>query len=167
MARTLIVGGGCRGRELGRGLVADGHAVRITTRGEEGRDSIEATGAQCWVGDPDVVGSLRYALDGVAILCWALGTAAGDAEAVRALHATRLEMMLSNVIDSTVRGVIYEAAGTVAPDVLAAGSERVRVAAERSLIPFAVLTANPLDSAAWVVAARSSIAGLLAGDQGA
>ena len=34
VARMLIVGGGCRGRELARGLVADGHAVRITTRGE-------------------------------------------------------------------------------------------------------------------------------------
>jgi predicted dinucleotide-binding enzyme len=167
VARVLIVGGGCRGRELARGLVADGHAVRITARSEQRREAIEAAGAQCWIGDPDVIGSLRYALDGVAILCWTLGTAAGEREAVRALHATRLAMMLSNVIDSTVRGVIYEAAGTVAPDVLAAGAERVRVAAEASLIPFSILRADPLEPEAWALAARLSIGRLLAGDQGA
>jgi hypothetical protein len=167
VARVLIVGGGCRGRELARALVADGNAVRITTRGEQRRAAIEAAGAQCWIGDPDVIGSLRYAMDGVTVLCWALGTAAGEPEAVRALHDTRLGMMLSNVIDSTVRGLIYEAAGTVAPDVLVAGAERVRVAAEASRIPFSILRADPVEPEAWALAAGSSIERLLAGDPGA
>jgi nucleoside-diphosphate-sugar epimerase len=167
VARVLIVGGGCRGRELARGLVADGHAVRITARTEQRREAIEATGAECWIGDPDVIGSLRYAMDGVAILCWVLGTAAGEPEAVRALHDTRLAMMLSNVIDSTVRGLVYEAAGTVAPDVLASGAERVGVAAQASLIPFSILHADPLEPGSWALAARASIERLLAGDPGA
>ena len=56
-------------------FVADGHAVRAVTRSEDGRARIEATGAECWIGSPDVVGTLRYALDNVTIVVWALGTA--------------------------------------------------------------------------------------------
>jgi hypothetical protein len=62
---------------------------------------------------------------------------------------------------------VYEAAGTVAPDVLAAGAERVRVAAETSRIPFSILRADPLQPEAWARAAHSSIQRLLAGDPGA
>src|SRR5436305_3474571 len=120
MARVLIVGGGCRGRVLGAGLGEAGHAVRITTRTEAGRAGIEAAGAECWVGTPDRVASLRYALDGVTILCWLLGTARGAAEEVAGLHGSRLEFMLSQIIDTTVRGVVYEAAGSVSSEVLGA-----------------------------------------------
>ena len=74
--RVLLIGGGCRGLALTRELVADGHAVRAVTRTEAGRPAIEAAGAECWIGDPDVVGTLRYALESVTVLVWALGTAA-------------------------------------------------------------------------------------------
>ncbi len=47
VARILIVGGGCRGRCWLSDLIGQGHAVRITTRGESGRAAIEATGAEC------------------------------------------------------------------------------------------------------------------------
>src|SRR5215213_198017 len=119
--RVLLIGGGCRGLALTRELVGDGHAVRAVTRGEPGRAAIEAAGAECWIGDPDVVGTLRYALETVTILVWALGTATGSPEAIAALHGPRLEMMLSEVIDTTVRGVVYEAVGTIAPQAFATG----------------------------------------------
>ncbi|HSD78768.1 MAG TPA: NAD-binding protein, partial [Solirubrobacteraceae bacterium] len=63
--RVLMVGGGCRGLELARGLVAEGHAVRAVTRREERRAELEAAGCECWIGDPDRIGTLRYALDNV------------------------------------------------------------------------------------------------------
>ena len=107
--RVLLVGGGCRGLDLARALVADGHAVRAVTRSEAHRPAIEAAGAECWIGDPDVIGTLRYALENVTILVWALGTASGAPHAVAALHGPRLHMMLSKTIDTTVRGVVYEA----------------------------------------------------------
>ena len=159
--RVLLIGGGCRGLALTEALVADGHAVRAVTRAESHRAAIEAAGAECWIGDPDVVGTLRYALENVTILLWALGTATGAAGAVAALHGTRLEMMLSKSIDTTVRGIVYEAAGTVAADVLAAGAGEVRRACERNEIPHEILTADPADAAAWAAAARAAIDRLL------
>src|SRR5207342_558513 len=76
--RALIVGGGCRGLDLARELAAEGHALRVVTRTEAGRAAIEAAGAECWIGDPDRVGTLRYALENVTLLLWLLGTASGE-----------------------------------------------------------------------------------------
>jgi uncharacterized protein YbjT (DUF2867 family) len=162
MARILLVGGGCRGLALSRDLVADGHVVRATTRREEGRPAIEAAGAECWIGDPDVIGTLRDALESVTVLCWLLGTASGAPEHVAALHDTRLEMMLTRTIDTTVRGVVYEAAGSAAPDALARGEELVRRAHATWGIPVAVLDTTPSDQARWVAGARAAIDGVLA-----
>ena len=159
--RALEVGGGCRGLELARGLVAEGHAVRTVTRSEAGRSAIEAAGAECWIGDPDVIGTLRYALDNVTVLLWLLGTATGDRDRVAALHGSRLHMMLEKATDTTVRGVVYEAAGTVGDGVLAAGVEAVRLAHRVNEIPFALLQADPADRAAWLPAARAAIDALL------
>lgn len=159
--RVLLVGGGCRGLGLTRELVAAGHAVRAVTRSESHRAAIEAAGAECWIGDPDVVGTLRYALESVTILVWALGTAGGTPAAVAALHGPRLQMMLGRVIDTTVRGVVYEAAGTVGSRVLADGRERVGREAQLNEIPYAVLECDPADRAQWVVRARAAIDGLI------
>lgn len=159
--RVLLVGGGCRGLTLARGLVADRHAVRAVTRDEAHRARIEDAGAECWIGDPDVVGTLRYALENVTILVWALGTATGTEEEVEALHGPRLEMMLSRVIDSTVRGVVYEAAGTAGPAVFAAGVAELRRACELNEIPFAIVEDEPADGEAWAAATRQAMDRLL------
>jgi uncharacterized protein YbjT (DUF2867 family) len=160
MARILLVGGGCRGRELARALGSEGHAVRITTRTEAGRAAIEAAGAECWIGTPDRIASLRYALEGVTIACWLLGTAnPTDAEA---LHGTRLEFFLSQAIDTTVRGLLYEAAGSVDPQLLAGGAELVRSRAAFNEIPFRVLEVDAGGVDAWVDAARAAVFELLA-----
>ena len=104
MARLLIVGGSsCRALALTRDLVADGHAVRAVTRSEANRSRVEEAGAECWIGDPDVVGTLRYALEGVTILLWLLGGADRPE-----LHDARLAMMLEKTIDTTARGIVYE-----------------------------------------------------------
>ena len=157
-----MVGGGCRGLDLTRTLVAEGHAVRAVTRRRQARAGIEAAGAECFPGDPDVVGTLRYALDNVTVLLWLLGTATGPAEKVAALHCSRLRMMLDKTTDTTVRGVVYEAAGPVGADALAAGVEEVRHARRTNEIPYALLDADPADRAAWLAAARGAIDGLLA-----
>ena len=160
--RVLLVGGGCRGLQLARELTADGHAVRVVTRSEERREAIEAAGGECWIGDPDRIGTLRYALENATILLWALGTATGEGEAIAALHGSRLTMMLERTVDTMVRGVVYEAAGTVAPELLAAGAAEVRRAQATNEVPYALLDADPAETTAWVVAARAAIDGLLA-----
>ena len=162
-----MVGGGCRGLDLARELVAEGHAVRAVTRRPEARAAIEAAGAECWIGDPDVIGTLRYALDNVTVLLWLLGTAQGPPERVAALHGSRLRMMLDKTADTTVRGVVYEAAGTVAAEALAAGVEEVRCARRTNEIPYALLEADRADAAAWIAAGRAAIDALLTADRSA
>jgi hypothetical protein len=154
-----MVGGGCRGLRLARELVAEGHAVRAVTRSEERRAEIEAAGCECWIGDPDRIGTLRYALDNVTVLLWLLGTATGAN--VADLHGSRLRMMLEKVTDTTVRGVLYEAAGTVEPASLRGGAAELDRARELNEIPGALLEADPGDQAAWVPAAQAGIERLL------
>jgi hypothetical protein len=161
VARILFVGGGARAQRLASGFVDEGHAVRMTTRDEAGRPSIEASGAECWIGTPDRISSLRYALEGVTIACWLLGTARGGPGELAALHGSRLAFFCSQAIDTTVRGLVYEAAGCVDRAILAAGAELVTTKAAYSEIPLRVLHADPADAALWAVAARTAIAELL------
>jgi uncharacterized protein YbjT (DUF2867 family) len=163
MARVLIVGCGCRGQALARALRARGHAVRGTTRTAARVPAIEAAGAEAWIGDPDRIATLTYALDGVTVLCWLLGSARGSDEQLDALHGTRLQMLLERSIDTTVRGVLYEAAGSAGAVRLAGGAETVQVACARSEIPWALLEASPGDGRweAWTVAAVAGVEGLL------
>ena len=162
-----MVGGGCRGLDLARDLIAEGHAVRAVTRRPEARAAIEAAGAECWLGDPDVIGTLRYALDNVTILLWLLGAARGPADKVAALHGSRLRMMLDKTADTTVRGVVYEAAGTVGREVLETGVEEVRRARRTNEIPFALVDVDRSDRAAWLSAGRAAIDALLTADRSA
>jgi NAD(P)-dependent dehydrogenase (short-subunit alcohol dehydrogenase family) len=148
--RALIVGGGRRGLRLAEELSGEGHAVRVVTRTDARDPDILAVGAEPWRGDPDRVGTLRYALDNVTLLLWLLGTATGDDEQVAALHGSRLQMMLERTVDTTVRGVVYEAAGTLPDDVFASGVREIERANERNEVPFALLDADPLDEAAWL-----------------
>jgi NAD(P)-dependent dehydrogenase (short-subunit alcohol dehydrogenase family) len=141
------VGGGCRGLALTRSLAADGHAVRVVTRGEERRAEIEEAGGECWIGDPDRIGTLRYALANVTILLWALDTVAQPE-----LHGSRLEMMLERTIDTMVRGVIYEGR---------AGAGIVERMCRLNELPYALLDADPADAVAWTAAGRAEIDPLL------
>jgi nucleoside-diphosphate-sugar epimerase len=146
-----MVGGGCRGSALARSLVAEGHAVRAVTRDESKRAELEAAGCECWIGDPDRIGTLRYALDNATVLLWLLGTVD-----VPELHGSRLEMMLERTVDTTVRGVLYEGRR---------GAHVVQAAHERHGIPIAFLEADPADVEAWVAEARARIDALLATGQ--
>jgi NAD(P)-dependent dehydrogenase (short-subunit alcohol dehydrogenase family) len=159
--RALIVGGGRRGLALARELTSEGHAVRVVTRTEDHVADIEAIGAEAWRGDPDRIGTLRYALDNVTLLLWLLGTASGDPEQVAALHGSRLEMMLERTVDTTVRGVVYEASGPLPAEVYASGLRELRRAQERNEVPWAPLEADPADLDAWLPAARAAMEALL------
>jgi hypothetical protein len=163
VARILIVAGGCRGRRLAGDLVGEGHAVRVTTRTEMGRAAIEATGAECWIGTPERLGTLRGALESVTIVCWLLGTVAGPGDEIHALNSSRLEFFLGQVIDTTVRGFVYEAAGTVPPEALAEGERIVRALGELNEIPVGFLRADPGEPDLWLGDARAAIDALLLG----
>jgi nucleoside-diphosphate-sugar epimerase len=161
MARVLLVGGGCRARALATGLVAAGHAVRATTRDPAGQDAIRASGAEAYVGDPDRIATLMGALTGVTVVAWLMGTATGDREGVFALHDTRLRMLWEKLVDTPVRGVVYEAAGSVDEAALIRGEAVARVAHETWHIPLEYVRADPADQTAWVADARRAVDALL------
>jgi uncharacterized protein YbjT (DUF2867 family) len=127
VARVLIVGCGCRGRSLARELVAGGHAVRGTTRDAARTAAIAEAGAEPFVGDPDRIGTLMGALAGVTVICWLLGAVPAPE-----LHDGRLRMLFEKLVDTPVRGVVYERGS-------AAGEAIARDAAERWQIPVEVI----------------------------
>jgi uncharacterized protein YbjT (DUF2867 family) len=127
VARVLIVPCGCRGQALARELVGAGHAVRGTTRSQGRTAAIAEAGAEPYVGDPDRIGTLMAALSGVTIVCWLLG-GVRDPD----LHGGRLRMLFEKLVDTPVRGVVYERA-------LPAGEEIARDAAERWRIPVEIV----------------------------
>ena len=152
MARVLIVGCGCRGRALARELVAAGHAVRGTTRDPAGVQAIAAAGAEPYVGDPDRIATLMEGLAQTTIVCWLLGSVD-----VPALHGGRLRMLFEKVVDTPVRGVIYEAGGTAAPAVLEGGREIARAAHATWLIPLEILEEDPRDHERWLASAKAAV----------
>jgi nucleoside-diphosphate-sugar epimerase len=162
VARCLIIGCGCRGLSLTRELRSGGHAVRGTTRTAARVDEIAAAGAEPFIGDPDRIATLAPALAHVGVACVLFGSATGTREQLAALHGTRLEMLLERMLDTTVRGVVYECAGSVGEDLLSSGAERIRRGCERSLIPYVLLDADPLVLDAWVAAAVAGVERILA-----
>jgi len=163
VARVLIVGCGCRGQRLARDLLAAGHAVRGTTRDPARRDAIAAAGAEPYIGDPDRISTLMEALTGVTVLCWLMGTATGDAERVAALHDGRLRMLWEKLVDTPVRGVVHEAAGPLAPELLARGRDVALAAHDTWRIPLELLESDPGDHQRWRRDARAAVARLLGG----
>ena len=160
MARALLVGCGCRGRELGARLLADGWAVRGTSRKTTGLEPIAARGIEAVVADPDRLGTVTDRIGDVAVLAWLMGSASGPDQA-RALNGPRLESMLERLVDTPVRGFVYEAAGDAPTTALAAGAAMVEAASERWRIPVRVLRADPADPAGWIGAAHEAITSLL------
>ena len=164
MARCLIIGCGCRGRSLARELRALGHAVRGTTRDPGRLAEIEGSGAEAVVGDPNVVATLARSFEHVSVACIFLGSATGDPGQLAALHGTRLDMLLTRMVDTTVRGVVYEAAGSVDAALLEAGAALVRARCEDARIPYGLLRSDPENPGAWTAAVVGTISRTLDGD---
>ena len=129
MPRVLIVGCGCRGRELASALVAEGHVVRGTTRAPERLEAIRSAGAEAYLGDPDRIATLMDALSAVTVAVWLLGAA--DAPD---LHGGRLRMFLEKTVDTPVRGIVYESSAAYP-----GGIAEVEMAADTWQIPVRVV----------------------------
>jgi prephenate dehydrogenase len=149
MARVLIVGCGCRGRALARVLAADGHAVRGTTRDPARSADIASSGAEATVADPDRLATLMPAIEGVTVVCWLMGTAR-DAEQ---LHGPRLESMLEHIVDTHVRGLVYETGGVERTE----GAALARRAAQTYRMPVEVVETDPAQHDAWTAAMATAV----------
>lgn len=156
MARAYIVGCGCRGSTLGRRLCHAGWQVRGTTRDPQNSDLILEAGLEAVVADPDRVGTVLEHVGDVTILFWLLGSAVGEPELVAALHGPRLERLLEELVDTPVRGVVYEAAGSVPRERLERGAAIVRAASERWRIPAEIVDGDPGDWEGWLEGALAA-----------
>ncbi len=139
MARALIVGCGCHGRELGAELISRGWQVRGTSRSAAGLAAIEATAIESADADPDRPGTVLELIGDVTLVVWLLGSASGTDHELEAIHGSRLERLLEKLVDTPVRGFAYEAAGDAGKGHLARGRAIVERAAETWRIPVAML----------------------------
>ena len=133
--------------------------MRGTSRSSARADAIAETGAEPFVGDPDRIGTLMEALAGVTIVVWLLGSATG--EGAEELHAGRLRMLCEKLVDTPVRGLVYEGAGSLPDEVLAGGAEVVRRAAATWSIPVEILGTDPAACAEWTRDAVAAVDRLL------
>ncbi len=164
MARALIVGCGCRGRQLGKRLLARDWQVRGTSRREQGLAEIEAAGIEPALADPSRPDTVLDLVGDVTVVYWLLGSAQGDDEELAAVHGPRLDRVLERLVETPVRGFVYEAAGGVDPILLARGKESVEAASETWKMPAAFILVDPADEetwpdpvAIWVDAAAASV----------
>jgi hypothetical protein len=152
VARVLIVGCGCRGRALGAAL-SDQHAVRGTTRSPEGLAGLETAGIEGVMADPDRLATLVPSVAGVTVVCWLMGSAVDSPD----VHGARLRTFLEHLVDTPVRGFVYEAAGTVDPALLSAGAQLVRDASRRWHMRTEVVSTDPADHEAWLGAMKEAV----------
>ena len=119
---------------------------------------LEGAGIEGVMADPDRLATLVPVLSGVTVVCWLMGSAVGAPE----LHGTRLQTLTEHVVDTPVRGLVYEAAGSVGEEALARGLEVARDAHERWMIPLEVLVVPPEEHDAWLARAHRAVIALLA-----
>jgi hypothetical protein len=143
-------------------LLQQGWAVRGTSRSAAGLAAIEAAGIEPASADPDRPGTVLEQVGDVAIVAWLMGSASGEPDAIEAINGFRLESLLEKFVDTPVRGVVYEAEGSVGADALAHGAELVEAASERWRIPARILRADPAEHEAWAQRACEAVTSLLA-----
>jgi uncharacterized protein YbjT (DUF2867 family) len=149
VARALIVGCGCRGRSVGERLLARGWQVRGTSRHREGMALIDQAGIEPALADPAEPGSVLELVGDVSIVVWLLGSAEGSEEELSALHGPRLDRVLERLVETPVRGFVYDGRGSVDPILLARGKESVEAASETWNIPVSCLLVDPRDEETW------------------
>jgi hypothetical protein len=133
------------------------HVVRGTTRLPERVPELETAGIEGVVAEPDRLGTLVPALAGVSVVCWLMGTASGSPE----LHGARLQTLMEHLVDTPVRGLVYEAAGTVEPRLLQQGADIVLEASRTWHMPGEVVSADPAAFDEWLEAMHEAVGRVL------
>jgi hypothetical protein len=122
---------------------------------------VTEAGIEPALADPDRPASLLKQVADVAVITLLLGSLVGPPETIAAIHGPRLERLMEKLVDTPVRGVIYEAAGSVSLQQLETGRETVTAAGERWRIPVEILDRDPVEHGAWRDAALTATRRLL------
>jgi hypothetical protein len=135
---------------LAHELAAGGHPVRGTTRDPGRVPELEAAGIEPAVGDPYRLATLMPHVANTSAMVWLMGSAVGND--VAALHRTRLQTVLERLVDTPVRGMVYEGAGAVRRSLLREGAAAVRKASLTWQMPIAIVEQRPVEYEEWVAA---------------
>ena len=130
--------------------------MRGTSRREGGLAAIEAAGIEPALADPSRPGTLLELVGDVTVVYWLFGSAVGGPEEIEAIHGSSLERFLERLVETPVRGFVYEAAGSLDASLLELGAGLVRAAGERWRIPFALPAADPTEPSVWLGDALSA-----------
>ncbi|HEX6651336.1 MAG TPA: hypothetical protein VF072_01225 [Thermoleophilaceae bacterium] len=103
--------------------------------------------------DPDRLATLVPLLDGVTVVCWLMGSAS-DSPGV---HGDRLRTFVEHLVDTPVRGFVYEAGGVVDAALLEGGAQIVREASQTWRIRVEVVSADPAGHEAWIEAMKRAV----------
>ena len=126
-----------------------------------GRYAAPAAGVEAALADPDRVGTVLEHVADVAVVFHLLGSARGKSEGLAEIHGPRLERLLEKLVDTPVRGFVYEAVGTVDPALLEAGAALVATAGGTWRIPYEVVTQAAPDPGRWSEEMTEAALGLL------
>jgi hypothetical protein len=113
------------------------------------------------VADLDRVGTVIPALAQVSVALILLGSAQGEPEALASLHGSRLQMLATRMVDTTIHGVVYEARGSVDSALLAGGAELIQAFGQSSRARVALLEADPNDPRQWLQSALAGVEAVL------
>jgi hypothetical protein len=105
------------------------------------------------VADPDRLATLVPTLSGVTVVCWLMGGAVDSPD----VNGRRLATFAEHLVDTPVRGLVYEAAGPAGDDVLATGAQIVRDASRTWHIPVQVVNTDPADHESWLEAMQAAV----------
>ena len=118
---------------------------------------LETAGIEVVVADPDRLGTLVPALAEVTVVCWLLGSANNSPD----VHGPRLRSLMEHLVDTPVRGLVYEAAGTADAAQLAEGAAIVREASQTWHMPVEIVDTDPAAHEAWREAMTAAVEQLL------
>lgn len=166
MARALIVGCGCRGRLVGRRLLAEGWQVRGTSRSEDGLVAIREAGIEPALADPLRPDTVLDLVGDVTVVLWLFASAVGPPEELSAIHGSRLERLMERLIETPVRGFVYEMRGSVNPILLEHGNEVIEAAGDTWRVGISSVFVDPKDPHDWAEITAGATSGLVdeAGD---
>lgn len=100
-------------------------------------------------------------LAGVSVVCLLLGSAAGANRSVQALHLERVPALARYCIDTPVRGIVYEGAGSAGPRLLAEAARALEEIGTANHMPVVIARADPADHGRWLAEMESSVAAVL------
>lgn len=124
--------------------------MRGTSRAAAGLRAIEAAGIEAARADPDRPGTVLELVADVAVIHWLLGSARGEPGVLSAIHGERLERLLEKLVDTPLRGFVYERGGDVAFEHRAGGAQIVERAASTWRLPARLVVADPGDVEGWL-----------------